>query len=133
MPTAAKLFSRNGFREFDLPSGIEEEFEKDTTNTSKVGDKLIVVSNETKPNNYDMEGKILRQKILEKIGLLQTVLATALEVSRERRDIISRRIIDQTNFRLEQAKERTDRILSEVRQFSNILALLWSLLHHLPI
>ena len=95
-----------------------------------MAEKVIAPANQTSPDsgkvddlahpngvdaiNYDAEGQKLREDIVSKVGHLQTVLTTAIEVSKERRDIITRRILEQTNYRLEQAKERADRILSEV-------------------
>lgn len=63
------------------------------------------------------------------MGHLQNVLTTALEVSKERRDILTRRLLEQTNLRLEQAKARMDRILSEVSKrlnFSKKFSILFS-------
>ncbi len=65
--------------------------------------------------NYDEEGRRLREDIIARVGHLQNVLTTAMEVSKERRDILTRRLLEQTNLRLEQAKARMDRILSEVK------------------
>jgi hypothetical protein len=39
---------------------------------------------------------------------------TGIAVSKERKDTISRRILEQANIRLEHAKDRADKILREV-------------------
>ena len=64
--------------------------------------------------NYEVGGKRLRDDIIGKVGHLQTIFTTALEVGRERRDRLARRLLDQAHNRLERAKERADKILSEV-------------------
>ncbi|XP_046920012.2 uncharacterized protein LOC124500036 isoform X2 [Dermatophagoides farinae] len=66
------------------------------------------------PNlNYELEGQKLRQDIVDKVGHLQTILETAFQVSRERRDLFLSRLLRNTNNRLERAKNRADQILSE--------------------
>lgn len=115
LPTASKLFARNSASGL-ASSNHTEANAKATNETFKQGrvDDLLASSNGIDAINYDLEGQKLRQDIVQKVGHLQTVLTTAIEVSKERRDFISRRILEQTNYRLEQAKERADRILSEV-------------------
>lgn len=71
--------------------------------------------NDSKSINYELEGQRLRHDIAEKVGHLQTILMTAMEVSRERRDLLLGRILQQTHHRLERARERAEHILSEVR------------------
>lgn len=71
--------------------------------------------NQTKPIDYELEGDKLRQDIVDKFGHLQTILTTAFEVSKERRDARLRRLMFNTNNGLERAKQRADQILSEVR------------------
>ncbi|XP_075680390.1 uncharacterized protein LOC113791815 isoform X3 [Dermatophagoides pteronyssinus] len=66
------------------------------------------------PNlNYELEGRKLRQDIVDKVTHLQTILDTAFHVSRERRDLFLSRLLRNTNNRLERAKNRADQILSE--------------------
>lgn len=72
------------------------------------------------PNYDEEEGRRLREDIITKVGHLQNILTTYLEVSKERRDILTKRILEQTNYRLEQAKVRADQLLSEVRKFKNV-------------
>ncbi|KAF7488807.1 hypothetical protein SSS_08180 [Sarcoptes scabiei] len=69
--------------------------------------------NQTKPIDYELEGDKLRQDIVDKFGHLQTILTTAFEVSKERRDARLRRLMFNTNNGLERAKQRADQILSE--------------------
>lgn len=88
-----------------------------TTTTDRDGKRINAAVSRPPPPppvNYELEGKKLREDIVEKVGQLQTVLATAIEVSRERRDMLSRRLLEQVNYRLERAKDRADKILSEV-------------------
>lgn len=107
LPSTSKLMSRTGKDETEKRNVATSESKVDSTVSYPNGEKAI---------NYEAEGEKLRQNIVSKVGHLQTVLTTAIEVSKDRRDLISRRILEQTNFRLEQAKERADRILSEVRR-----------------
>ena len=74
------------------------------------------------PNlNYELEGQKLRQDIVDKVGHLQTILETAFQVSRERRDLFLSRLLRNTNNRLERAKNRADQILSEVSHWIRFL------------
>lgn len=111
LPSASKLMARTGKDEAEKRNVATSESKSE----SKV-DPTVAYPNGEQAINYEAEGEKLRHNIVSKVGHLQTVLTTAIEVSKERRDLISRRILEQTNFRLEQAKERADRILSEVRR-----------------
>lgn len=147
-PSSAKLLSQNGShnnRILEGPNNIADVKKLENGNSTEtiVSDRIvdspssssssssatspISPSNGPDTINYELEGQRLREEIVKKVGHLQTVLTTAMEVSKERRDIITRRILEQTNFRLERAKERADRILSEVYTHTHTI-LQWSMM-----
>lgn len=64
--------------------------------------------------DYEEERRRLRDQIGRRMEQMQTVLSTAVEVSRERRDFITRRLLEQANTRLEQARKRAEQILKDV-------------------
>lgn len=64
--------------------------------------------------NYRIEGEELREEIVKRVNSLQTVIGTAIQVARDRRDVISKRILEQANNRLQSAKDRADKVLREV-------------------
>ncbi|KAJ6216378.1 hypothetical protein RDWZM_007535 [Blomia tropicalis] len=148
-PSSARLLSQNGShnnRILEGPNNIADVKKLENGNSTEtiVSDRIvdspssssssssatspISPSNGPDTINYELEGQRLREEIVKKVGHLQTVLTTAMEVSKERRDIITRRILEQTNFRLERAKERADRILSEVYTHTHTHTLQWSMM-----
>lgn len=64
-------------------------------------------------SNYREQGEQLRQEIVKRAGQLQQVVASSLELLKNNGDVIVRRLLDQMSARLDQAKTKADRILSE--------------------
>ena len=76
--------------------------------------KSIDSNSTLKQENYRIEGEKLREEIIKRVNGLQTIIGTAIEVAKERRDTVSKRVLEQTNTRLQGAKDRADKILREV-------------------
>ena len=73
----------------------------------------LAQSNSTSSNNYREQGEMLRQEIVRRAGQLQQVVASSMDLLKNNGDLIVRRLLDQMNVRLDQAKQRADRILSD--------------------
>lgn len=65
-------------------------------------------------NAYREQGEVLRQEIIRRAGQLQQVVASSMEVLKNSSDLIVRRLLEQLNNRLDQAKSKADKIINEV-------------------
>lgn len=63
--------------------------------------------------NYREQGEVLRQEIVRRAGQLQQVVASSMDVLKNNGDLIVRRLLEQLNQRLDQAKSKADRIINE--------------------
>lgn len=79
-----------------------------TTSTSVAGQQQLSV------NQYREQGEQLRQEIVRRAGQLQQVVASSMEVLKNNGDLIVRRLLEQLNNRLDQAKSKADKIINEV-------------------
>lgn len=68
-------------------------------------------SNATNPN-YREQGELLRQEITRRAGQLQQVVAGSMDLLKNNGDLIMRRLLEQMNIRLDQAKAKADKIIS---------------------
>ena len=98
------------------------------TNSTNSGVSLSTGNNHTNEAaiNLDKDGDRLRDEIVGRVSNLQTALTHAIEFSKDRREYISNKLLEQTNLRLEQAKERTHRFLSDVSIFFATPAQTWN-------
>lgn len=63
--------------------------------------------------NYREQGELLRQDIMRRAGQLQAVVASSMDLLKNNGDQIVRRLLEQMNLRLDQAKAKADRIINE--------------------
>lgn len=63
--------------------------------------------------DYKQQGELLRQDILKRAGQLQQVVASSMDVLKNNGDLIVRRLLEQLNHRLDVAKSKADKIISE--------------------
>ncbi|KAG9510719.1 hypothetical protein GZH46_00727 [Fragariocoptes setiger] len=63
--------------------------------------------------SYREQGEILRHEILRRAGQLQTVLASSMDIMKDKSDMIVRRLLESLNTRIDQAKSKADRIINE--------------------
>ncbi|RWS25461.1 hypothetical protein B4U80_13076 [Leptotrombidium deliense] len=63
--------------------------------------------------NYKEQAESLRLEIAKRAGTLQKIVITAIDILKERGDVVMRKILENLNQRLEQAKSRADKILKE--------------------
>lgn len=63
--------------------------------------------------NIKEQSEMLRQEIVRRAGQLQQVVAGSLDLLKNNGDLIVRRLLEQLNSRLEVAKAKAERILSE--------------------
>lgn len=79
------------------------------------GSSLVPASAPTNQSaiNYREQGEQLRQDIVRRAGQLQQVVAGSMELMKNNGDLIMRRLLEQMNSRLDQAKAKADRIINE--------------------
>lgn len=67
-------------------------------------------------NNVDhrQQSELLRQEIIRRASQLQQVVASSMEILKNNGDLIVRRLLEQLNSRLDQAKSKADKIINEV-------------------
>ena len=63
--------------------------------------------------NYREQGELLRLDIVRRAGQLQQVVASSMDLLKNNGDVIVRRLLEQMNVRLDQAKAKADRIINE--------------------
>lgn len=97
--------------ESSLNETIFHQHHQDVTTNGTNGTET---QSDSTTNSYAIEGKRLREDIVSRVSALQTILNNVAQVSKERRDFITRTIVEQTNYRLEKAKQKAEKILSEV-------------------
>lgn len=73
-----------------------------------------LINNQTNGNQFREQGEQLRQEIVRRAGQLQQVVASSMEVLKSSSDLIVRRLLEQLNTRLDQAKSKADKIINEV-------------------
>lgn len=69
--------------------------------------------NQINSTNYKEQSEILRQEIIRRAGQLQQVVASSMDVLKNNGDLIVRRLLEQLNHRLDQAKSKADKIINE--------------------
>jgi hypothetical protein len=62
--------------------------------------------------NYREQGELLRQEITRRASQLQQVVASSMDLLKNNGDMILRRLLEQMNVRLDQAKAKADKIIS---------------------
>lgn len=65
-------------------------------------------------NAYREQGEQLRQEIVRRAGQLQQVVISSMDILKNSSDLIVRRLLEQLNIRLDQAKSKADKIINEV-------------------
>lgn len=76
-----------------------------------------VAGSNTTNNVYREQSEQLRQEIIKRASQLQQVVASSMEVLKNNGDLIVRRLLEQLNSRLYQAKSKADKIINEVSSF----------------
>lgn len=66
------------------------------------------------PVNHREQSEVLRQEIVRRASQLQQVVASSMEALKNNGDLIVRRLLEQLNSRLDQAKSKADKIINEV-------------------
>lgn len=74
----------------------------------------VQAGNATSAQSYREQSEQLRQDIVRRAGQLQQVVASSMEVLKNNGDLIVRRLLEQLNGRLDQAKAKADKIINEV-------------------
>lgn len=64
--------------------------------------------------NHREQSELLRQEIVRRASQLQQVVASSMEILKNNGDLIVRRLLEQLNSRLDQAKSKADKIINEV-------------------
>lgn len=64
--------------------------------------------------SYREQGELLRLEIARRAGQLQQVVASSMDLVKNNSDLIVRRLLEQLNVRLDQAKSKADKIINEV-------------------
>lgn len=78
------------------------------------GTPTFLANNSTASSNaYREQGEQLRQEIVRRAGQLQQVVASSMEILKNSSDLIVRRLLEQLNNRLDQAKSKADKIINE--------------------
>lgn len=63
--------------------------------------------------NYREQSEVLRQDIIRRAGQLQQLVTSSIDVLKNNGDLIVRRLLEQLNHRLDQAKSKADKIINE--------------------
>lgn len=90
----------------------QQQQQQASSNETRKLDPQLAGANQS-PQNYREQGEVLRQEIVRRAGHLQQVVAGSMEALKSSSDLIVRRLLDQLNGRLDQAKSKADRIISE--------------------
>lgn len=77
---------------------------------------MSAIQSNTSANAYREQGEQLRQEIVRRAGQLQQVVISSMEILKNSSDLIVRRLLEQLNNRLDQAKSKADKIINEVSQ-----------------
>lgn len=70
-------------------------------------------NNNINSTNYREQSEILRQDIIRRAGQLQQLVTSSIDVLKNNGDLIVRRLLEQLNHRLDQAKSKADKIINE--------------------
>lgn len=63
---------------------------------------------------YREQGEYLRREIVSRASQLQQVISSSINSMKSNGDVIARKLLEQLNLRLDQARAKADRIISEV-------------------
>lgn len=74
---------------------------------------FLAANSSSSTNAYREQGEQLRQEIVRRAGQLQQVVASSMEILKNSSDLIVRRLLEQLNNRLDQAKSKADKIINE--------------------
>lgn len=85
-----------------------------SSQSSSGGSLMNMASNQNSSEAFRQQGETLRQEITQRASQLQSLISSSMGALKSNGDLIVRRLLLQMNQRLDMARAKADRIISEV-------------------